>query len=199
MSNPLRVWAFRGLVIIGLGLMLVSWFLPSGWWGCYVEIDILGIGLKDAAVIHPYGLELNVGELLGYMGDAVNMPVWFTPFMWVYLGICIIALLFSLFLKNKEIKIGKIKSTLPSLIIGLVGFSLIIVVIAAFVVAYLKVGAFYGTQLWGETHIVVYGEDGFVTAGLRLGYWLGWVAGIVILILGIFRSRILGISKLNND
>jgi len=55
-----RVWLFRGLVAIAAGLMLASWFMP--WWSC----DIEALFVKDAAIIHPYGLEIE-RSVSGYL------------------------------------------------------------------------------------------------------------------------------------
>jgi hypothetical protein len=77
--NNIRVWLFRGLVIIAGGLLVISWSMP--WWSC----DILAVKLSNAIIIHPYGLEVNMGAYASYFEEmGIVMPGWFAPFMWTY-------------------------------------------------------------------------------------------------------------------
>lgn len=123
------------------------------------------------------------------------MPVWFAPFMWTYLGLVVVALLFSLFAKEKEVKIGRFKSSLPQLIIGLVGFSYIVVAIVAAIYIAVRTGDFFGVKLMGHTVVdLTYPLIGDAFSKLLLGYWLVCGAGILCLLLAIFRKRIIGKS-----
>ena len=51
-----KIWLFRGLVLVGIGLLLLSWFMP--WW----SINVYEIG-PDAAVIRPWGLETQLRDV----------------------------------------------------------------------------------------------------------------------------------------
>jgi hypothetical protein len=99
-----RTWIYRVLVLIGVGLLLFTWFQP--WWTAYIEaLDTTAIN------IYPYGLESFIPEehLDWVAGYDTAMPGWFTPFMWVYLGLVVLALLYSLFASSKKmIGFGKL-------------------------------------------------------------------------------------------
>jgi uncharacterized membrane protein YvlD (DUF360 family) len=119
-NKNIRNYFFRGLVIIGIGLMLAAWFLP--WW----STQISGFN-TEAAIIHPYGLSINkygVGEFSGYLSlGNTSLPVWFTPFMWFYIGLCTIALIYGAWInREKKLEFGNLKIGWGRLIIGIVGF-----------------------------------------------------------------------------
>jgi hypothetical protein len=177
-------WIFRILVLLAAGLLLYSWFQP--WWG----IDVFEL-VDKAVVIHPYGLEHKLGGNYQLISES-DMPVWFTPLMWAYLAVAMLALSVGIFIKDKHFHIGKIKFNLPSFIIGLTGLSYIVVVIAAFVVASMKVAEF-GIPLVGDGYIDF---GGFMVSGshqsLQLGYWLACAAGPLLLILAVLRRKIVG-------
>lgn len=182
MFGSFRAWLFRGLTLIATGLMVFSWF--QYWW----VADIFELG-KNAVIIRPWGLVQNVGEIGSIYG--ADMPAFFAPAMWTYLVLAIAALLFSLFAPNKHFKIWKLGFTLPSFLIGFVGFSYIIVVILAVIVAAIRTGDF-GMALIGTTFIPEPYPGSDVTGRLEIGYWLACVAGSVLLLLGILRNKIIG-------
>ena len=146
MSN-VRVWAFRVLLIAATGLLLLSWFMP--WW----SIDVYEIG-QNAAVIRPWGLETHLRESEYALIAGAEMPAWFAPFTFTYLAIAVLALLFSLFAPNRQVKLGKIRFALPSLVIGFVGLSYVVVVVTAYTVAKMRTGEYFGgVNLIGYTYI----------------------------------------------
>jgi hypothetical protein len=118
--------------------------------------------------------------------------------MWAYLGIVIAALLFSLWAKDKDIRIWKAGFKLPSLIIGVAGFSYIVVLVTAAIVATIKTGEVLDMQLIGTTAIALEGgtgeagSSGFIVADARLGYWLAWGAGTLLILLALLRNKIIG-------
>lgn len=188
--NNAKVLQFRVLVLVGAGLMLLSWFLP--WW----SINVYEIG-KDAAVIRPWGLETHLRESEYALIAGAEMPAWFAPFTFTYLGIAVLALLFSVLANNKEIKVGNFKFTLPRLLIALVGLSYVVVVVTAFVVAKMRTGEYFGgINLIGYTYIDL-GEPYMsgADAGFLPGYWLACVVGPLLFILAIFRNKIVGEPK----
>lgn len=184
--NNRRLWMFNGLIIIGIGLMLISWFLP--WWSC----DIYGEqSFGNAVVIHPYGFIDNLGTFASYI-DGSAMPAWFGPLMWIYLGICLACLLFSIF-SNRKFSFRKREFTLSEFLIGIVGLSYIAVVIVAVIVMAIRTGDFYGTHLIGKTRFAVMEfVEGDVYASLKLGYWLACGVGPLFIVLSILRNKIIG-------
>jgi len=186
--NNVRSWVFRVLVLIGAALMLYTWFTP--WWTAYVvELDV------TAVKIFPYGMEVNMGGYEHWLGGADEvMPGWFTPFMWVYLGLCMIALLISLFINSeKRIVLGKFKLSLPQTIVSVVGLSYVIVVISAVGVIAMNAPNFYNAPLQGSVKVTMSShETSFVNTALQFAYWLAGATGLMLTILGLLRSKIVG-------
>ena len=181
-----KSWFFRLLILAAGGLLVLSWFMP--WW----SINVFEIG-KNAVVIHPWGLETNLRPADYELIKSGEMPSWFAPIMFTYLGIAVAGLILGIFAKNKEFKLWKINFTFPSFIIGLVGFSYIFVVILAVIIAAIRTGDFWNLKLIGYTYIdlgepMVSGAE----AGLLIGYWLACASGVLLLLLGLFRRRIIG-------
>jgi hypothetical protein len=176
-----RNWLFRGSMIIAIGLMILSWFMT--WWECTTP------AMSYWVRIHPWGLDANLGVFIAYI-EGSDMPVWFAPFMWIYFGICIAALLYSLVAKEKVFTLGKLKLPLPQIVIGGVGLSYIIVVILAVIVAAIRSGDFFNMSLVGFTYIEeAYGN---VYGTLLPGYWLACVTGPLLVFLAVFRNKIIG-------
>ena len=184
-----RVWLFRVLVLAAAGLMLLSWYMP--WWSC----DIEALFVEDAAIIHPYGLEVD-SIILGLLGDWAEMPGFFTPLMWVYLGLAIAAILIGAWIKDKSIGLFGRKFSLSKLIIGIAGFSYILVVVLAVVVAAMRTGE-VDLPLLGRT-LVTMGTEGasWVSARLLFGYWLACGVGPLLIVLALLRDRIIGKAEL---
>ena len=184
MSNA-RVWLFRVLILAAAGLMLYSWFMP--WWMANVfEIA------EDAVVIRPWGLEENLGPMVSMIKGS-DMPAFFAPAMWTYLGLAIAALLFALWVKDRDVRLLRINFNLPKFIIGLVGFSYIVVVVLAVIIAAIRTGDFYGLKLIGYTFVDL--GDPMVSgieAGLLLGYWLACAIGPLLIVLALLRNKIIG-------
>ena len=181
----MRIWIFRGLVIVALCMLIVSFLGP--WW----IVNVTGeMSMEAPVTVYPYGLQLDLGGYAGYIRGA-EMPVWFTPLMWVYFGIVVIALIFSLFAKESNVNIWKIRTTLPKFIIGLVGISYIIVAIAAVTVISIRASDFFGMRLLGKVlisdHPIIY-----AVGTLQPFYWLACVTGPIIIVLALIRSRIIG-------
>jgi hypothetical protein len=186
--SNIRVWLFRLLVIIAAGLMVLTWLQP---W--YIAYAYGFFEVPNGVIIHPWGLELNLGEYVGYARGA-DMPGWFAPFMWSYLGICLLALLYSAFWGRKEIKIGKKTLTLSSLLIGLVGISYIIAAILAVIIAAIRTGDYFDMKLLQPSMIQVYPEV-WVKGDLMWGYYLIYGFGILCILIALLRKKIIGESK----
>lgn len=190
-----RILIFRVLVIVAAGLLLTSWFLP--WWSC--TLDTMP-GIEDALVIHPYGLDAHqvsgLFHLMPEEGAEAEMPVWFTPVMWLYLGLCILGLLFAAWKMNKSIRLMGRNFNLSKLLIGIVGFSYIIIVVLAVIVAATRMAEF-NMSFIGYSFVSFYWvvETG-TNATLRFGYWLACGVGPLLIVLALLRNRIIGRPKL---
>ncbi len=183
-----RAWLFRVLVLASGGLLLYSWFQP--WWSAYA----IGYPGKEHLLIRPWGLEVDKTIIGPYLGSVTGweMPALLTPAMWTYLAIAIAALLFSLWAKDKDLKFWKVRSTLPSWTIGIVGFSYIVVLVTMVIVAAIKTGEVVGMKLIGSTVLSVAGDTGPMVADLQLGYWLAYGAGTLLIVLALLRNKIIG-------
>ena len=182
-----RVWTFRVLTLAAAGLMLLSWFMP--WWQATID------ALADAAVkIRPWGLEHNLGPDMAALLERGQMPAYFAPFMWTYLGVCMLALLLSLFAKERVIiSLGKLKLSLPQVLVGGVGLSYVVTLIVMVIYASGRTPDFYGIKFLGYTYIVwdEMASTG-VTAKLLPGYWLAWAVALLLIVLALLRNKIIG-------
>ena len=135
-----RIWLFRFLVLAAGALLVVTWFMP--WWLCHVESAAAGI---HDVIIHPYGLD--GGGLEGYFelmpggGKEVELPGFLIPLLWVYLGLVVLALILSIIFKDKNIRLLGKELNISRWLIGIVGFSYIVVLLIAFFFAKSKVDA----------------------------------------------------------
>jgi hypothetical protein len=189
--NNTGIWIFRVLVLVAVGVMLVSWFLP--WW----TIDLEEIG-KDIVQIRPWGLV--VDERMGSFDVLIkgaDMPAWFAPFMWAYLACCVIAVMVGAWVRGKEVGIGKLKIKLSQFLIGGVGLSYIIAGIFAAVYISIRLKGFYNTPLQGRIYVEL-GDAAhtYAESSLMTGYYVIFVAGLLFLVLAIFRDKITGEKKL---
>jgi hypothetical protein len=186
--NRTRSWIYRILIVLGVGLMIISWLLP--WWGANIE----SLMLDNAVVIHPYGLDAS--KMTGYASyiRGAEMPGWFALCMWTYLGLAIAALLAGAFLKNKDINLFGKKLNLSRWLIGIVGFSYAVVVIVAYVYATMRVQDFGLDSLVGRKWVQAGGiaETSWISSSLKIGYWLACGTGLYFIILALFQNKIMG-------
>ncbi len=182
-----KLWTWRGGVVLGAAVMLVSWFLP--WWN--FDIEELGY---DMVRIRPWGLDID--KRLGsfeILLKGAPMPAWFAPMMWALLVACLLALLVGMFIGGKELRIGKITIKLSQLLVGGVGGVFILVAVVAAVYAQMRMGSMFGAALVGRTSVDLGGElHSFVETRLLPGYFLAYVAGLILLALGLLRNKITG-------
>jgi len=194
--SSFRVWLFRGLIILVLGLMMVSWLLP--WWSASVD-TMPGIKAPTViALIHPYGLEQHGGRSFLPSG-ATEMPIWFVPLMWIYLGVCVAAFLYALWVGEKVFEWSKLKFKLAKVLIGGVGLSYILVAVSAVILAAIRIGEF-GMLLVGESYVStgwVAGTE--VNASLLSGYFLAHGVGVMCIALALLRDKIVGKTELSKQ
>jgi len=189
-TSSAGIWIFRVLVVAAAGVMLVSWFMP------WVTVDIEALG-KGIIEIRPWGLELD--ERLGgfeILLKGADMPNWFAPLMWAYLGICMVALLVGAWIRGVEVEIGNFKIKLSKLLVGGVGFSYFIAGIVAVVYGSMRCEDCMGIPLLGR-HFVDLGDPlvTYVEGRLLPGYFLIYVAAIFLIALAFLRDKIVGESE----
>lgn len=185
----MRNWLYRGLVIIGAGLMAFSF--TQMWWA----LSIKGVGKEgiNAVQIFPYALKQTVPKEYQSFMTGSDMPAFFEPAMWTYLGIAILALLIGLVVLKRSGKLLRFRFNISSFIVGFVGISYALVIGTFLVVAAIRTGDFWGTHLLGETYVNVGGAyQTWVIAKLQMGFYLAIATSVLLLALGIFRSRIVG-------
>jgi hypothetical protein len=172
--------------------MVFTWF--QIWWSVNV-FELVG---SPDVFVRPWGLFMSEQmKPYDWTLTGSEMPAFFTPAMWTYFGLAVFGLLFSLFVKDKVINVWKIKTTLPQLIIGLVGFSYIVVVATAVIMIAVRAQDFYNGALSGTILVALSpGLQSQVTMGLEQGYYLACIAGPVLLVLSLLRNIIIG-KKLN--
>jgi hypothetical protein len=189
-GKVIRVWLFRILILIGAGLMLYTWLQP--WWSAYVlELDVTAVD------IYPWALVSYTPPEYAYLISGADnaLPVWYTPFMWVYISVCILALLGSLFISSKKgLSLGKIRMSFNQLFPALVGLSYIGVVVAAVLVISANAATYYNAPLQGT--IIVSIDSGThsssVDTTLMLGYWLACGTGPLLILLALLRNLVTG-------
>jgi hypothetical protein len=182
-----RVWLFRVLVLVGAGVMALTWTMP--WWT--VTINELG---RDLIQVYPYGLVLNLGEWASYAAGA-QMPGWFTPLMWLYFGVAILALLAGAWIQNKNISLLGRKFDLSRWMVGLVGLTYVIAVVTAVVFISIRAGSFFNTPVQGYFSINFSEIESGGNSSLQLGYWLSWGVGLFLIVVALLRNKIVGIAK----
>jgi len=186
--NTFRVWLFRGLVITGGGLILLSWFMP--WWSCYVQAY-----QDNMAEIHPWGLTI-AGQAKMYLGSKAEMPGYFTPLMWTYLGLVLAILLVGAWFKDKNLTLFRKKLNISRWLVGIAGFSYVVVVILAFIVGSIRTGDIQNMKFIGSSYIRFgEGEESWVEGSLQLGYWLACATGPLLIALALLRNKIIGKAK----
>ena len=187
--SKLRSWLFRSFVIAVAALMVTSWLTP--WWGSYS----LQIGTSDVVRIFPYGLWQNLGGWSGFIKGLSEMPVWFTPLMWLYLVLCMAGLAFALWKMDKNIRLFGRNFNLPRLLIGIIGFSYVVVIIVFYFYAKFRVEQ-GGINFIGESYIALSPVTrGYVVCDYRIGLWLACAVGPSFLILALLRNMITGKAK----
>jgi hypothetical protein len=155
------------------------------WWHGYIE------QLRGNLWIRPWALQNDLGILAAYIAGS-DMPGWFAPLMWIYLGLCVSTLLASLFIKDKTLSLSRFKVSLPQFLIGIAGLSYIVVVVLAVIVAAIRTGDFHGVHLIGYTFVVVGPEGTGVQANLLWGYWLACGVGPLLILLSLLHNKIIG-------
>lgn len=174
-------WIFRVLLVAATALMVYSWFQP--WW----IADVAVIQGTDDLVLHPWGIEA-VGQVrMGADPALYEMPVFFAPFVWIYFGLAMIALVVSLFV-NVTLKLGPIRLPLAAALILAVGLSYLVTVGLAYFIGDMRATGmdmkFIGRSEFTDptSHRKVRMES-----DLQTGYWYALYAGVALVFLGLTR------------
>ncbi len=173
--NSNKLWLFRVFGIIAAGLILTSFLM--NWWSC----DIQEIGLLDAMIMHPYGLEHHMEAYADWVEKAAP-PAWLTPLAIIFVSILLFTLLISLFLKQPK---GGIVLAITG--IGYIGFSLIAMGFAKYMTG--KYGIVLNGYSWLEEGVPYHTA---IISRILPGFYLALIAGALVLSLGIFRNKITG-------
>lgn len=185
----IRAWIFGGLTLVGVGLFLYTWYQP--WWVAYIE-ELQ----QNGVVIYPHAMVIS-GTLRNYPQWIVGaeMPGWFFPLMWVYMGVCVLALLMSLFYTEEWFELGRFKVSLAQALIGFAGLAYIIFVVVFPIVVAIRAPEFHGVPLQGNVFISMDEHtESYVITSLQSGYWLACVVGPALVVLALLRNKILGKS-----
>lgn len=187
-ASSARAWLFRLLTLAGIGLMVYTWF--QRWWSAYIEtLDEIGVA------IYPYKMVIS-GTLRDYPQWIVGaeMPAWFFPLMWVYLAVCVWLLFYSLFTDGQDkVSLGKLKLTVPQILIGLAGLAYVIFVVVFPIVITIRAADYYGVVLQGNVFISMNEHtESYVITALQPGYWLAVGTAVYLVALAALRKLIAG-------
>jgi hypothetical protein len=179
-----RIWIYRGAIIVGIGALITSWFL--NWW----SLDIESFFKIDAIIIHPYGLE-DSSQLSSALG--VGLPQWFTPVIWIYFILVNLALLAGAIFTDKNIKMFGREFNLSRWLVGIAGFSYVVVAVIAVIVAAVMTGGIDGLTLIKRYYISMGGGMmSWVKGSLDPGYWLACGTGAFLIAISVLRNKIIG-------
>jgi hypothetical protein len=189
-KNNTGRWIFAGVTLVALALILYTWFQPM--WVAFIEE--LG---ENGVVIYPHAMDI-LGRLRDYPQWIVGaeMPVWFWPAMWVYLLICVFSLLASFLFQNEYFMWGKKKVYVDQFLVGLIGFGYIVFCIVFPLVISLLAPKFNGVKLQGSVFISMDEHtESYVVTKLQPAYWIACFIGPVLMLMAIFRNKIMNIGK----
>lgn len=175
-------WIFRVLVVAGAAFMVYTWFAP--WWSASVAV-LPGDG---HLVLHPWGVEVHPQIRATADESLYSMPGFFAPFMWAYLTVCMLALAASLFVERR-ISLGRLKLSLPMLLIALVGFSYMAALGIAYAVGEVR-AEMAGSNFIGTSQVKnsISGARIKMVSDLEIGYWLALSSGAVLFVLALLRG-----------
>jgi hypothetical protein len=175
-------WIFRVLLIIAAAAMVYSWFEP--WWITDVEV----IKGTNDLVLHPWGVEVVRQVRVQADPSLYSMPAFFTPFVWTYFAVAMLALAASLFV-NRKISLGPVKLPLATVLILLVGLSYLITVGLAYGIGTLRAESI-GVSFLGKSQFTdpMSQRKMKMFSELQVGYWHALYAGAALFVLALLRG-----------
>src|SRR5210317_112140 len=172
------VWIFRALLLAAAAFMVYTWYQP--WW----IADVAVIKGTDDLVLHPWGVDV-VRQVRVQADPALySMPAFFTPFVWSYFTVAMLALAASLFI-NRSVSLGRIRLPIATILILLVGLSYLTTVGLAYGIGTLRAEsidvAFIGKSQFTDptSH-----RKMKMVSELQIGYWYALYSGIALVALG---------------
>ena len=113
--------------------------------------------------------------------------------MWLYLALAIAALLFSMFVEGRTVRLGTFELSLPQVLIAGVGLSYIFVAVVFVIYAYLRMAAL-SILFVGTSYITIEGLHlgAEAISDLEPGFWLACVVGPLCVVLALLRNIIVG-------
>lgn len=175
------VWIFRILLVAAAAFMIYTWFQP--WW----IADVAVIDGTDDLVLHPWGVEV-VRQVRVQADPALySMPSFFTPFVWTYFGVAMLALLASLFLTTR-LKLGPIRVPLAAVLVLLVGLSYLVTVALAYYIGDMR-AAGIGVEFVGKSEFTdpMSHRKMKMESTLQTGYWYALYAAVALIVVALIR------------
>lgn len=174
-------WFFRILLVAAAAFMVYSWFQP--WW----IADVAVIPGDADLVLHPWGVEVARQVRVQADPSLYAMPSFFTPFVWTYFGVAMLALLASLFV-NVRLSLGRINLPLAAVLIGLVGLSYLLTVGLAYFIGDLRANSI-GVSFIGDSEFTdpTSHRKMKMESFLQMGYWYALYAGVALVVLSMVR------------
>lgn len=185
-------WLFGGLTLAGVAAMLYTWYQP--WWIAYIE-ELR----ENGVVIFPHAMNIS-GTLRSYPQWIIGaeMPPWFFPLMWVYLGVMLLALFASLFYNDEWFRLGKFQISMAQALVAVAGILYIIYVVVFPIVVAIRAPEFHGVPLQGNIFISMDDHtESYVITSLQSGYWIACVVGPFLLALALLRDKIRSLTGLD--
>lgn len=177
----IRLWLFRALVFSAAAVMLISAIIP--WWTAKVEILAnapTGISYFEVS-LYQHGIPDNFAR--EYFRHDIT-PLSQITLAWIYMGVSIVTILLSAFLKGK---IGR-------WLLGITGLAYIIYAVVCIFMMTSRL-SIYQIPLQGEVFVE---GSAIKQTSFQVGYYLAYIAGLTCLFLALFRNRIIGKIKFNN-
>jgi hypothetical protein len=172
-----KIWLYRILVVLGCGLMVVSFALP--WWQAG-QFDAQSYTAKtsvsDAITIYGFGLRHNLVQLETYISSD-ETPLYQSVLAWGYIVVSVVLALASTYIKGLK---GR-------LLLGVVGIGYIAYALAAIFMVISNRLATYGFALKGSSTVVKSGAIITMQADVTSGYYLACATGIFLVILSLLR------------
>ena len=183
------VWIFRVLLVAAAAFMVYSWFQP--WW----VADVAIFKGTDDLVLHPWGVEAVSQVRVSADPALYSMPAFFTPFVWTYFAVAMLALVASLFV-NTRISLGPIRLPLATILILLVGLSYLVTVGLAYGIGTMRAEGM-GMNFIGKSQFVdpMSTRKVKMVSELRDGYWYALYAASALVVLGLLRGLFVGKPK----
>ena len=168
-----RLWLYRGLVAVAAGLMVTAAIMP--WWTADVEHDYYN---PPEIQVYQWGIPSHPGSPSIVAKEITSL--YLTVLAWIYIAASVGLILWSTWLKGRK---GR-------LLLGGVGLMNIVYATVAIIWIAIRAGEVYGVPLQGVTAFAQELDFANVYTDVRLGYYLAHAAGLMCIVLALFRNQI---------